>query len=260
VNNNRNIQIVLPMAGLGTRFAEAGYQVAKPLLPIHGEPMFKIVLANILSPRVKRVVIISRSEWNLTSEIEELNSKSGVEFHLIEIDHTTEGPAETVALAAPYLELDLPVVTANSDQYVHASIGDFFNALLEQGVAGTIMTMEDNDPKWSFVEVDSRGDAVKVREKEVISHQATVGIYGFKTALVLLESIKKMKEADDRVNGEFYVAPVYNYLISDGQRVTTFDTGPVENVMFGLGVPQDYEFFLKQPQSKIAAEHAKLLT
>ena len=256
---NRSIQIVLPMAGLGTRFAEAGYQVAKPLLPIHDQPMFKVVLGNVLSPQVKRVVIISRLEWNLTSEIEELNSNSDIDFKLVEIDYTTEGPADTVVLAAPHLELDLPVVTANSDQYVCTAISDFFSALLAEGVAGTIMTMEDDDPKWSFVQVDSSGDVVNVREKEVISHQATVGIYGFTTASVLLESINKMKLEGDRVNGEFYIAPVYNYMIRDGQRVTTFETGAVEDVMFGLGIPKDYENFIRHPESKVAAGSANSL-
>jgi len=256
INPSPEIQIVLPMAGLGTRFTEAGYQTPKPLLPIHGVPMFKIVLGNIFSDKVSKVVIITRREWDLTREIDHLAKSTNTEFHIVEIDYTTDGPASTVMLAQDFLDPEEPVVVANSDQYVNTKIETFYEKLVTSDAVGCIMTMNDNDPKWSFVKLDDQGHVSKVREKEVISNEATVGIYGFKKAQYMIEAINKMREANDRVNGEFYVAPAYNFLIASGQAIDAFNTGDVRDVMFGLGIPRDYEFFVGCHESKKAAESA----
>lgn len=250
------IQIVLPMAGLGTRFTEAGYQTPKPLLPIHGVPMFKIVLGNIFSNKVSKVVVITRREWDLTGEIDQLAKSTNTKFRIVEIDYTTDGPASTVMLAQDLLDPDKPVVVANSDQYVNTSIETFYEKLVTSDAVGCIMTMNDKDPKWSFVKLDDQGHVSEVREKEVISNEATVGIYGFKKAQHMIDAINEMREANDRINAEFYVAPAYNYLIASGQAIDVFNTGDVRDVMFGLGIPRDYEFFVECPESQKAAESA----
>lgn len=259
VNSSSEIQIVLPMAGLGTRFSEVGYATPKPLLPIHGVPMFKIVLGNIFSNKVVKVVVITRSEWDLTSEIDQLTKSTNIEFHVVEIDYTTDGPASTVMLARNFLDLNKPVVVANSDQYVNVSIDTFYEKLVASDAVGCIMTMNDDDPKWSFVRLNDQGHVSAVREKEVISNEATVGIYGFKKAQYMFDAIDEMKELNDRVNGEFYVAPAYNYLIASGHAIDIFNTGDVRNVMFGLGIPRDYEFFVGCRESKKAAQSAVTL-
>jgi dTDP-glucose pyrophosphorylase len=251
-----DIQIILPMAGLGTRFTDAGYHTPKPLIPIHGVPMFKIVLANIFSNKVSKVVVITRREWDLTREINQLAKSTNIDFDLVEIDYTTDGPASTVMLAQDFLDPEKPVVVANSDQYVNTSIDTFYEKLVTSDSVGCIMTMNDADPKWSFVKLDDQGHVSKVREKEVISNEATVGIYGFKKSQYMIDAINEMRESNDRVNGEFYVAPAYNYLIRSGLPIDIFNIGDVRDVMFGLGIPEDYEFFVKSNESKKASESA----
>lgn len=254
------IQLVIPMAGLGSRFSEAGYATPKPLLPIHGEPMFKVVMANLLTEQVGSVTIVAQQEWELGAAIAAIARQIPQTVDLIEIDYITAGPAETVELARPSLDPSLPVVTGNSDQYVDVVLQDFYNQLLEDSIAGNILTMEDDDPKWSYASVGADGAVTEVKEKEVISPLATVGVYGFASAELMFEAFDEMRSNDDTVNGELYVAPAYNRLIRHGLRVVPWNLGPVSRVMFGLGIPVDYENFLQSETSQRAVAKARALT
>ncbi len=253
------LQVVIPMAGLGTRFVDAGYTVPKPLLPVHGQPMFALVLANLLTDRVGSVTIVAQRAWDIGEEVRRIDRAQPCPVRIIEIDHVTGGPADTVELTRGVLDPDLPVVTGNSDQYVDADLSAFYEDLLRPGVAGTILTMLDDHPKWSYAATDEAGDVTLVREKEVISPHATVGIYGFRSAALMFEAFDAMRAARDTVNGEYYVAPAYNRLIERGRRVTSSSLGPVSDVMHGLGTPTDYEAFLLSPAAIRAADAARRL-
>jgi dTDP-glucose pyrophosphorylase len=253
------IQLILPMAGSGSRFKKSGYKDTKLLIPIHGIPMFKVVLGNLITEKVQKVVIITQLKLNLKSEIDKLKKFGGIEFEIIEIDYVTEGPASSVKLAKPFIDLDLPVVIANSDQYLKINMNNFYHNLIDSIDSGLILTMRDTDPKWSFVRLNDNGYVSEVREKEVISNIATVGIYGFKKGNFLFESIDRMIKDKNKVNNEYYVAPLFNYLVKDGHKISTYYTGPVNDVMFGLGIPEDYEIFLKNPISNEAALNAEFI-
>ena len=251
------VQVVIPMAGLGTRFANSGYSVPKPLLPIHGEPMFKVVMANLMDKRVASFTVIAQAEWDLGGEIAILAQSIRQTINLIEIDYITDGPASTVELARPFLRPEWPVVTGNSDQYVASDMEDFYHQLLDGFIDGSILTMEDDDPKWSYAAVSPEGLVSEVREKKVISPYATVGIYGFRTADLMYGAFERMKQQNDSVNNEFYVAPAYNHLIQSGLKISSKNLGPISQVMYGLGIPSDYESFIRKPVSKTAALRAR---
>ena len=254
------IQIVIPMAGLGSRFKSEGYSVPKPLLPIHGQEMYKVVLANLFSKDVSRVVLITPREFELSPLASRLTESLGIEVIVVEVDSVTKGAAMSVLLARDFLDENAPVVTANSDQYVDFDARGFYAKLQNQEEVGLVLTMQDSDPKWSFARVDERGKILEIREKEPISSNATVGIYGFKRASALFDAIDKMVLADDMANGEFYVAPAYFYIEGfENPGVAIWDLGPVGQVMFGMGVPDDYEHFLTLPVSAKAARDSRSL-
>ena len=248
------------MAGLGTRFLDAGYATPKPLLPVHGVPMYRVVLGNLLHPDVINVTFIAQRSWQLQDDMNRLNEALPQEIRLIEIDYTTAGPADTVELARSLLDPDLPVVTGNSDQYVNADLDDFYQGMQGPGLSGLILTMEDDDPKWSFAAVDGNAYVTEVREKRVISRYATVGIYGFKSAEIMFRGFDLMRAAQDMTNSEFYIAPSYNWLIRDGHTVGISHLGPYQTIMHGLGTPADYVDFLGDPASRRAAEAGKWLS
>jgi dTDP-glucose pyrophosphorylase len=219
--------------------------------------MFLVVLANLVTDEVGKIVIIAQASFGLKDSIMLLRQKTGKDIDLIEIEHLTGGPADTIDLARALLEPDLPIITANSDQYVVSSLNPMYEQLSNPETAGSILTMNDNDPKWSYVNKDACGRVILVREKEVISNLATVGIYGFRSARLMWQGFDAMREAKGSVNGEYYVAPAYNYLINKGLNVVTYDLGPIKSAVHGMGIPKDYESFIQSPASLVAAARAQ---
>lgn len=251
------IQLVIPMAGLGTRFRSAGYLTPKPLIEVHGVEMYKLVISNLFSDRVERVVLLTPRSFNMKHLDKSLSLSLGVSVEIIELDELTSGPATTVSLAQEYLDPSLPLVVANSDQYVAFDPNGFYESVENSGTMGVILTMRDDDPKWSFVQLGPNGRVSRIVEKEVISDMATVGIYGFKRAEDFTNAYKAMVEADFRVNEEFYVAPAYEFSTGfQAPGVGVFDLGPVGEVMFGLGIPDDLNSFMLTEVSKQAAARA----
>ena len=164
---------------------------------------------------------------------------------IVTIDHITEGAACTVLLAEKFINNDDPMMIANSDQFVDTDINEYIDAM--GNADGLIMTMPADDPKWSFIKFDEEGYVTMVREKEVISNEATVGIYNYAHGRDFVKYAHQMIEKNIRVNNEFYVAPVYNEMIEDGKKIVFNNVGAK---MYGLGIPEDLNFFMEQEVSK----------
>jgi dTDP-glucose pyrophosphorylase len=237
------LTIVIPMAGRGSRFSAVGYRDPKPLIPVGRSPMIKVVIDNLTPSRPHRFVFICQAEHVEAYGLRERLEAWAPGCAVVEIDGVTEGAACTVLMARDLIGDD-PIMIANSDQYIDIAIDDYL-AVQDQGFDGLIMTMRADDPKWSFVGLDETGKRVtRVVEKEVISDEATVGIYNFASGSDFVRAADEMIAADRRVNGEFYVAPVYNELIAEGQQVTIFNIGAEADGMYGLGTPADLDLFL----------------
>ena len=241
------------MAGRGSRFAEAGYELPKPLLPIHGIQMIEAVVRNLAPSEPARFVFICQREHLASFGFEARLRKAAPGCEIVAIDGVTEGAACTVLLAEAAIDPEDVLVIANSDQWVDHSMDAHLDVMRRDDLDGLIMTMTADDPKWSFVALDERNLVTKVVEKVVISDEATVGIYAFARGGEFIRAAKAMIAADERVNGEFYVAPVYNQLIAEGARIGIDNVGSEGDGMYGLGIPADYEGFLKLPLSLRAA-------
>lgn len=239
------LNIVVPMAGRGSRFAKAGYVLPKPLIDVHGHPMIEYVTKNIRPSCEHRFIYICQQEhlekYNLKNELERMAPGCVV----VTVDHITEGAACTVLLAEKYIDNDEPMMIANSDQYVDTSIDRYLATMKDYD--GLIMTMPADDPKWSYIKYNENGFVTLVREKEVISNEATVGIYNYKRGGDFVKYAHQMIEKNIRVNNEFYVAPVYNEMIEAGEKIVFCDVGAK---MHGLGIPEDLNAFLENPISR----------
>lgn len=241
------LNIVIPMAGAGSRFASVGYREPKPLIPIQGVPMIRLVINN-LRPRIPhRFIFICQAAhveaYGLTALLQEWAPGSVV----MGINGLTEGAACTVLTARALIDNNDPLMIANSDQWIDTSIDGYLQGMEDSHSNGYIMTMRADDPKWSFVGLDAQGLVTRVVEKQVISNEATVGIYNFRRGADFVAGADAMIASDLRVNGEFYVAPVYNTLIAQGHKVGIYNIGEVENGMYGLGTPADLDIFLRLP-------------
>lgn len=254
------IQLVIPMAGLGSRFRAQGYTVPKPLIKIHGIEMYKVVLANLYSTQLDRVILLCPTSFNMKSLEGKLSRSLGLDVRIMEVDRLTSGPAATVSLARGLLDPEMPLVIANSDQYVTFEPDGFYADIQQSNNRGLVLTMRDNDPKWSYVSVNAHNMIERVVEKQVISDLATVGIYGFKRTGDFFQAFDAMVSAGLMVNGEHYVAPAYEFLPEFKSGIIGIqDLGPVGQVMFGLGIPEDLQSFLMLDVSRQAAERAKRL-
>lgn len=239
------LNIVVPMAGRGSRFAAAGYKMPKPLIDVHGHYMIEYVTKN-LTPQVEhRFIYICQQEhlkkFDLANKLEAIAPGCVI----LSVDHITEGAACTVLLAEQYINNEDALMIANSDQYVDTDINQYLKEM--KNYDGLIMTMPANDPKWSFIQYNKEGLVTNVREKEVISDEATVGIYNYGRGCDFVKYAHQMINKNVRVNNEFYVAPVYNEMIEHGLKIGYMDVG---KKMYGLGIPEDLNYFLSTQLSK----------
>lgn len=237
------INIVIPMAGQGSRFAKAGYEKPKPFIDVDGKPMIVRVLENLIYPDA-RYILIARKE-HMEKEAE-LVSQIEKEFNaiFIPIEKLTEGTACTVLYARKYINNNEPLLIANSDQIVDMNIADFIDDCNERKLDGSILTFVDEfkDPKWSFAKLDENNLVIEVKEKIVISKYATVGIYLYSKGREFVDSTIDMIIENDRVNNEFYTCPSYNYAIEDGAKIGIYNIEFEQ--MHGIGTPEDLNKYL----------------
>lgn len=238
------------MAGRGSRFANAGYDLPKPLINIHGVPMISYVIKNVTPKCEHHFIFICLEEHVYTYHIDQVLKSLVSDCSIVITNQVTQGAACTVLLAEEYINSKEPLMIANSDQYVMVDINDYLEKINNFHADGLIMTMTAKDNKWSFVRLKEDGSIAEVQEKEVISNEATVGIYNYRYGSDFVSYAREMIALNDRVKEEFYVAPVYNYMIQDGKKVTYYNIGSIEQGMYGLGIPEDLEYFKTLPVSK----------
>lgn len=237
------LNIVIPMAGRGSRFQEAGYTFPKPLIDVNGKTMIEVVIDNLRPTCEHRFIFICQREHFAKYDLYHiLQNATKNKFEVVQINGITEGAACTVLTAAQYIDNDDDIFIANSDQFIDIKIDDFISAGRENKKDGLIMTFKASHPKWSYARVDENGKVLETAEKKLISDKATVGIYYFGKGSDFVRGAKQMIEKDIRTNNEFYVCPVYNELILEDKNVYVYDI-PVEE-MHGLGTPEDLQVFL----------------
>lgn len=247
------LNIVIPMAGAGSRFAAVGYKDPKPLIGVHGTPMIKVVINNLRPAQPHRFVFICQQAHVDAYGLTEKFSAWAPGCKIVGLNGMTEGAACTVLACRTLIDNEDALMIANSDQYVDIDIDAYLKTMDDDSLDGLIMTMKANDPKWSYVGFDSRGVVSRVVEKQVISDEATVGIYNFRRGCDFVRAADEMVARNLRVNNEFYVAPTYDQLIEAGQRIGIYNVGEEAQGMYGMGIPADLDLFLSMPVSKKAA-------
>jgi len=243
------LNIVIPMAGRGSRFLEAGYTVPKPLIPIHGVPMIELVVHNVRPRLLHHFTFLVLQEHIERFDMQETLRRIAPGCTIIPVDQITEGAACTVLLARSIINNDLPLMLANNDQWMDIGIDDYLAETERQQADGMILTMWADHPKWSYVGFDTQGRVARVVEKQVISNEATVGIYNFRYGRDFVRAAEQMIAKNLRVNNEFYVAPAFNEMIDWGAKIAVYNVGRVCETMWGLGTPADLDIFLQSPAS-----------
>lgn len=236
---NEKLNVLVPMAGAGSRFEKAGYTFPKPLIDVRNKPMIQVVIEN-LNLDANFIYVVQkthREKYNLDTLLNLITPNCSV----IETDGITDGAACTALLAKDLVNNENPLFFANSDQFVEWNSNEFMYKMQESDADGGIVTFNATHPKWSFAKVDKNGIVTEVAEKNPISDIATVGYYYWKHGSDFVKYAESMINKNIRVNNEFYVCPVFNQAIQDGKQIRTFN---IEK-MWGLGTPEDLKFFLE---------------
>jgi len=233
------LNILIPMAGAGSRFEKAGYTFPKPLIDVKGRPMIQVVTDN-LNIKANYIYVVQkehREKYNLDTLLDLITPGCKI----VETDGLTEGAACTALLAKEYINNHAPLFFANSDQFVEWDSNEFLYKMNETEADGGIVTFKATHPKWSFAKVNEEGLVTEVAEKNPISDLATVGYYYWKHGSDFVKYAEEMIEKDIRVNNEFYVCPVFNQAIQDQKKIRVFN---IDN-MWGLGTPEDLKYFIE---------------
>jgi HAD superfamily hydrolase (TIGR01509 family) len=236
---NKKMNVLIPMAGAGSRFSQAGYTFPKPLIEVNGKPMIEVVVNN-LNMEAHYIFLVQKEHYEKYN-LKFLLNLIAPNCDIIQLDGITEGAACTTLLAKDLINTDEPLVIANSDQYVDWNSNECMYSFSADEIDAGILTFKSHHPKWSYARLDESGFVAEVAEKKVISENATVGIYYWSKGRDYVKYAEQMISKNIRVNNEFYVCPVFNEAIADGKKIK------IKNVesMWGIGTPEDLEYFLK---------------
>ena len=240
---DNKLNVLIPMAGEGSRFKNAGYTFPKPLIEINKKSMIQVVIENLSLDA--NFIFLVREEHEKKYNIKSLLCVLAPNCKVIVVNKLTEGAASTTLLAEKFINNKNPLIIANSDQYIEwNSSKSMYKFMSKKNDAG-ILIFKSIHPKWSYARVDEIGNVLEVAEKKVISDNATVGIYFWRKGSEYVKYAKQMIKKNLRVNNEFYVCPVFNEAIKDNKRII------IEKVddMWGLGTPEDLENFLKNKKN-----------
>jgi HAD superfamily hydrolase (TIGR01509 family) len=242
---DKKMNVLIPMAGNGSRFVQAGYTFPKPLIEVDGKAMIQVVVEN-LNIEANYIFVVQKShreKYNLDSML----SLIAPNCKIVEVGTVTEGAACTVLLAKEFINNDQPLIIANSDQFLEWNSLEFLYKMNEQNLDAGIVSFRSTHPKWSYAKIDENDFVIEVAEKKPISDIATVGVYYWKQGKDFVKYAEQMINNNTRVNNEFYVCPVFNEAIKDQFKIKTFDISK----MWGIGTPEDLEYFLKNYSAKV---------
>ena len=239
--HDSKMNILIPMAGAGSRFASVGYTFPKPLIEVRNKPMIQVAVES-LNIEANYIFIVQKShreKYNLDTLLNLISPGCKI----IELDGVTEGAAVTALMAKEYINNDSPLIITNSDQFIDWNSTEFMYQMNEKNYDGGIVSFHGTHPKWSFARTDENNIVLEVAEKNPISDKATTGIYYWKNGSDFVKYAEQMIDSDVRVNNEFYVCPVYNEAIKDSKKI--FNYMIEADKMWGLGTPEDLNYYLE---------------
>lgn len=241
---DKKLDIVITMAGLGSRFRKAGYKVPKYMIEAHGKTLFEWSMISLTGYQemAEQYIFIVRKEDQSSEFIKKECEKLGINKHqVIEIDYLTDGQATTAMLAKDAWNKDNALLIYNIDTYVEPGQMSY-EELKGDGFIPCFCGKGDH---WSFVKLDKEEKAVEVREKVRISDYCTLGAYYFRSCGLYETLYSEYYFEDSNLEkGEKYVAPLYNYLISKGKEV--YISVVEEKAIHVLGTPEELDVFVKK--------------
>lgn len=237
--------ILIPMAGLGSRFIKEGFKVPKQIINIKDKHLIDISL-DCLNYKDCNLIFVLRDEHVYNHHMDELLIKKfGDDISIVVLDQLTDGSVCSCLFAEKLINNDSPLVIHTLDIEFRPVFDPHVMETLDAD--GLILTFKSNSTNYSYAQLDRNGNVTKTAEKKAISPNACVGIYGFKKGSDFCKYAKEMIDRDLRTKNEFYISPLYNILIEDGKKIIT----ETVDKMHIFGTPDEYNFYKNNVVQKI---------
>ena len=229
--------LLLPIAGKAQRFLDQGYNMPKPLIMAKTRQVIDWAMDSIKTDDCNIIFVVRQEHIQNFSIDDILRKKFGQDVQIIVAEHDTNGSVSTCLLAEKIINNDIPLIIYTPDVHFEAT---FNPAVIDKNTDGLILTFKANSPAHSYVALDENDHATRTAENQVISSNAAVGVYYFKTGKMFVNYAKELIDQNIRTKNEFYLCPIYNLLINDGLKIK------IEQVekMHVLGTPAELEFFV----------------
>lgn len=244
---SEKMNVLIPMAGAGSRFAKVGYTFPKPLIEVRGKPMIQVVVEG-LNVEATYTYVVQKEHYDKYN-LQYLLNLLTPNCNIVQVEGLTEGACCTTLLAKEFINTEDPLIITNSDQLILWDSNETLYAFSNDNVDGGIVTFPATHPKWSFAKLGEDGYVSEVAEKKPISNHATAGIYYWKHGSDYVKYSEQMIRKNIRTNNEFYVCPVYNEAIGDGKKIRIKEIGSDD--MWGLGTPEDLNYFLENYKGEV---------
>ena len=237
------MNILIPMAGLGSRFLGSKYKAPKYLIDICGKSMIERAMESFKTLDAKYHFVLR--ETSHTGEVVDILNSICDNPNIMIISELTDGPANTALLMSEYINNDQELIIANCDQIIFWDFAKFLHYCNYSVHDGVIVTYTTDTPKNSYARIDKLGNVLEVREKEVISNISLNGVHYWKKGSCFVRSSLEMIEAKDTApNGEYYIGPSYNYMIKNNRKIGVYHIPNCQHN--AVGVPDDLDLFLEK--------------
>lgn len=242
----RNLHIVMPMAGEGSRFLKEGWSTPKPLIQLDGVPLFKRAIGSVaIEGLTMKYSFIVRQEHIDNYGIDRSIREILPDANIFSVEKTTRGAVETCLIAEPAIEDDDAVIVMDCDLEFRSErfeelMREVLNTPAEQANGGLLVSFESDLPRYSYAQTDGTDRVIRTAEKEVISSHALCGAYFFATGRVFKSAAHRLMEEADFNKPEYYVSLLYNYLLGDGDAVRL---APME-VYRSYGTPEELKQYM----------------
>lgn len=221
----RPLQIIMPMAGEGSRFLKEGWTTPKPLIELKGQPLFKRAISSVKIDGIPmKYSFIVRQE-----HIEKYGIDKGIksflpEANVFSVMKTTRGAVETCLIAEDAIDDGDGVIVMDCDLEFRSEkfislIQDILSRNINECQGGALVSFESDQPRYSYAAIDDDGYVIRTAEKEVISNHALCGAYFFGSGRKFKQIAHRLLDEPEFKKPEYYVSLLYNYLLADGEKV-----------------------------------------
>ena len=242
----RTLHIIMPMAGEGSRFLKEGWTVPKPLIQLHGIPLFKRAIGSLEVEDIEmKYSFIVRQEHIDKYAIDKRIKDYLPTANVYSVLKTTRGAVETGLLAKKGIDKDDAIIVMDCDlefrsQEFITIIKESLSKTIEEVDGGALVSFQSNMSKYSYAQVDENNKVLRTAEKEVISNHALCGAYFFSKAEGFLLAAYRLLNEVNFSKPEFYISLLYNYLLQNGETVQLAEM----EEYYSYGTPEELSKYL----------------